>query len=420
MFVHQTEIRLDGFRALYPEQTVEFSVEQTGPSGRPCATNVTGSGGKNLEGRSRRRVPTTAPVKASGNASTVAPSADAAAAQPAGDAEGATRGRGRARGRGRGGRARGRSASRPRPPLNSAFVFVKPHANTDKVKDLVRSTLVGKGLRVIKEGSLSAEEIDEKKLIDQHYYSIASKATILKPSQLVVPDDKFSGTFGISWQKALESGNVYNAMDGCKYLEIDAQKLDELWGLCKKNNKLVKLGGGFYCGLVEVQGKTPVYIFNGFFMSMRAKFTAPGTSIYYFVVTWPASKLSWSDFRGKVLGKTDPAEGPADSLRGILFNKWKDFDLKEVPNTGDNGVHASASPFEALAERINWLGATVSDDRFGQILTGAGVSEDTINDWTRDPQVNTEEGSKSLFDSLEDLDAAECVDKCKKLAGVKA
>jgi hypothetical protein len=31
--------------------------------------------------------------------------------------------------------------------------------------------------------------------------------------------------------------------------------------------------------------------------------------------------------------------------------------LKEVPNVGDNGVHASASPFEALAERLNWLGA---------------------------------------------------------------
>ena len=27
------------------------------------------------------------------------------------------------------------------------------------------------------------------------------------------------------------------------------------------------------------------------------------------------------------------------------------------PNTGDNGVHASASPFEALAERMNWVSA---------------------------------------------------------------
>jgi hypothetical protein len=29
--------------------------------------------------------------------------------------------------------------------------------------------------------------------------------------------------------------------------------------------------------------------------------------------------------------------------------------LQYCPNVGDNGVHASASPFEALAERMNWL-----------------------------------------------------------------
>lgn len=53
------------------------------------------------------------------------------------------------------------------------------------------------------EGELTGEEIDEDKLIDQHYYSIASKATILKPNQLNVPEDKFEKTFGISWKEAL-------------------------------------------------------------------------------------------------------------------------------------------------------------------------------------------------------------------------
>ena len=37
---------------------------------------------------------------------------------------------------------------------------------------------------------MPTQVIDEKKLIDQHYYAIASKATILKPEQLNVPADK--------------------------------------------------------------------------------------------------------------------------------------------------------------------------------------------------------------------------------------
>ena len=42
-------------------------------------------------------------------------------------------------------------------------------------------------------------------------------------------------------------------------------------------------------------------------------------------------------------------------------------------DTGDNGVHASASPFEALAERSNWLRASVSKDAFGKALLASGI-----------------------------------------------
>ena len=40
---------------------------------------------------------------------------------------------------------------------------------------------------------------------------------------------------------------------------------------------------------------------------MRGKFTQPGESIHYFVVSVPPS-LPWADFRAKVLGPTDPAQ----------------------------------------------------------------------------------------------------------------
>jgi len=295
--------------------------------------------------------------------------------------------------------------------INTAFVFIKPHAVTDATKKLVTSSLSAAGISVLSEGKLTGEQIDEGKLIDQHYYAIASKATILKPAQLNVPNDKFEAQFGLEWQAALDSGKVLNALDGCAALGITADEMDTQWGICKKAKKLVKFGGGFYCGLIEIEGKESYYIFNGFFMSMRSKFTAPGTSIYYYVVEWDAAKTSWGDFRGKVLGPTDPTEAPEGSIRGQIYAKWEALGLEAVPDVGDNGVHASASPFEALAERANWVKADLATDAFGAQLIAAGISLETIKSWTIDPQVLVDGAKGSLFDSVEDINSADCIAK---------
>lgn len=219
---------------------------------------------------------------------------------------------------------------------------------------------------------------------------------------------------------ALAQGNVYNALDACKELGCTADELNAGWGAAKKNNKLVKFGGGFYCGFVELPGKKPIYVFNAFFMTMRSAFTVPGRSIHYYTVEWDESSLSWEDFRGKVLGPTDPKEAPADSLRGRILSDWRALGLKSEPNVGDNGVHASASPFEGLAERMNWLETPCSKDAYCQALVRAGVKEATINAWSVDPQVKLPSGKMgSLFDALEDLDASACLEKAKTLNGLQ-
>jgi len=292
---------------------------------------------------------------------------------------------------------------------NAAFVFIKPHANTEKVRALAKSGLEAKGIKILKEGSLDGATIDAKKLIDNHYYAIAVKATIKTPKELNVPNDKFKEQFGIDWQAALDSGKVFNALDGCKEFGCDADGIAVAWNAAKDAKNLVKLGGGFYCGLLKV-GDKELYIMNGFFMSMRAKFTKPDAAIYYYSVEWDPSVLAWADFRGKVLGPTNPADAPTDSLRGIIFKDWKDLGLAAEPNTGDNGMHASASPFEGLAERSNWLEGAVKDDSFGKQLIAAGMKEEMIKDWSVDPQVNVEADKKgSVFDALEDQDVGTCL-----------
>ena len=122
---------------------------------------------------------------------------------------------------------------------NSAFVFLKPHAATDAAKALATAGLQEKGFKIVAEGTLDGTTIDQNQVgklyhcpprvhpqnvhvlsrricgflqfIDVHYYSIASKATLLEPKELNVPADKFEAQFGIGWQEALSQGKVFNA-----------------------------------------------------------------------------------------------------------------------------------------------------------------------------------------------------------------
>jgi nucleoside diphosphate kinase len=291
---------------------------------------------------------------------------------------------------------------------NSAFVFIKPHAVNEKVKSLMTKGLAEHGITIVQEGSLDAATIDKNMLIDNHYYAIASKATILPPSELNVPAEKFKGKFGLGWQEALSKGLVFNAKQACEKLGLDAAGLDGEWAKCKEKGDMIKFGGGFYCGLVQ-----GIYIFNGFFMAMRNKYVAPGVSIYYYVVEWDGNKLSWEEFRGSVLGPTDPKTGPKDCLRGIIYCQWKELGLDKCPDVGDNGVHASASPFEALAERMNWVGAKLEEDAFGAAMLAAGIPKETIMAWSVDPQVTYGAPAMpikgSLFDALEDTNSDQCL-----------
>merc|ERR1712070_499501 len=213
-----------------------------------------------------------------------------------------------------------------------------------------------------------------------------------------------------------KDGKAMNAKQACEKWSIDADELDTMWGAAKKAKNLVKFGGGFYCAKLEKEGVGTYYVFNGFFMTMRSTYVKEGAEIYYYVVEFDPKELSWADFRGKVLGPTDPAEAPKDSLRGQVLAKWKDLGLKSEPNVGDNGVHASASPFEAFAERNNWMGIPVFKDRFGRLMLDEDVPMDTIKAWSVDPQVNLGDKKGSIFDALEDMDADDCLAKIASLS----
>eukprot|EP01048_Picozoa_sp_COSAG05_P005240 COSAG05_NODE_305_length_11703_cov_15.056705_12_plen_249_part_00 len=187
------------------------------------------------------------------------------------------------------------------PMLQAAFVFCKPHAMTEAVHQLARDKFAEVGVAVIGEGEITGDAIDKKQHIDRHYYAIASKATLLKPSQLNVPAEKFKAEFGEEWSTVLEENRAFNAVDAAKVLGRTPEELNSMWD-ATKNNGRVKLAGGFYCALIDKERK--IYTFNAFFMSMRKRYTEPGAAIRYFWVEFDATKLSWADFRGKVYTPT--------------------------------------------------------------------------------------------------------------------
>jgi nucleoside diphosphate kinase len=306
---------------------------------------------------------------------------------------------------------------------NVALVFVKPHANSPKVQGLIESKLIEMGFKILAKQVITAAAIEKGSLAAKHYYAIASKAgyvpSFKSPAMLNVPKDKFEDKFKVNYDEMVKAGKVMSGKDACTYLGVTKAELDTINFKEKKAGNLIKFGGGFYCG--RLPGKAAdefIYVFNAFCGSMLDAYVAADSQgVTCFKIQWDESTLSWEDFRGKKLGPTDPSKAPADSLRGLVFAKWKELGLSAEPNVGLNGVHGSASPFEAMAECENWFGEKLTDSPFYKALLSSGVSDKQINEWKFEAQIVLESGKKgSSFDVVEDTNATDCVATMAKLA----
>ena len=110
---------------------------------------------------------------------------------------------------------------------------------------------------------------DNKGYIDQHYYAIAEKSTLTSGKDLPVDAAKFEGAFEEKWETVVAEGRAFNALEFSKNFAQfqEAGALDTAWDATSVDKKTrVKLGGGFYCGQIEVEG-VKNYTFNAFFMS---------------------------------------------------------------------------------------------------------------------------------------------------------
>eukprot|EP00930_Biecheleria_cincta_P048677 TRINITY_DN33955_c0_g1_i1.p1 TRINITY_DN33955_c0_g1~~TRINITY_DN33955_c0_g1_i1.p1 ORF type:complete len:318 (-),score=56.78 TRINITY_DN33955_c0_g1_i1:198-1151(-) len=293
---------------------------------------------------------------------------------------------------------------------NRAFVFVKPHANTPKVREEVLRVMGERSIGVVSSGTVQSADLRDGKLVDRHYSSI-SCAAMMPPCELAelisrVPSslDQFTKRFGQTPKEAAAADRLLNVPLALRSIGLPTEILKSQF-----NAACWKLASGIY--VAELEGKI---IINGFYGRLREKFTADGASISWFLVEFDAAQLSFTSFRDDVVGATDPILANTQSLRGrILRCGLRDWGMGSPPDKQDNGFHASASPLEAMDEQITWLSSTSSEvlanDPLGKALVqrfGQSAAEALL----QNPPLQLADGRQgTAFDLVEGADAENIV-----------
>ena len=288
------------------------------------------------------------------------------------------------------------------PITNQAFVFIKPHAvGHAGVNDLIAEKLKTSGIRVIRQGIVTAARMADEGLIDQHYVINARAATCDDPTTLRLSDKAratFEQHFGTTWQAACESQRLCSATTMQARLGgISGEQLSQIWTA----NGLQKVAGGLYVSYFKEQD---CYVLNGFYPAVREDFTAPGRTIRWMLLQFDGNQLPWATFRAHVIGTTNPAKADPHSIRGMGHAQAEEFGLRV--GYRHNIIHASASPFEALVEQICWLkGFTLDQDPLGSALAAKGIDCSQLLAWRdANPWVAFEGREGKLIDVAEDRD----------------
>jgi len=310
--------------------------------------------------------------------------------------------------------------------LNTAFLFIQPFANNLKTRRYVRSTILEQinpfddgDSRIVAEYDIKAESIEHEGLVDKHYKTLAKYALGIKggdSSTAKIPPEKFKSLFGEDLEKVIKEKRILNALEALSACVCTPTQLNDAWLEAEKiessssMKKIEKLDDDYYCGNLLIHNKN-VYVINGFYMALKESYIRKGSSVHAYVIQWNPSSLSWCDFNSKVIGAANPKAAEAGSIRRVLYESYEDFDINTEPRTETgNGLHASLSPLEALAEQCNWLQRNVNQVDYGRCLLGHGVPKSVILDWCDNLKVKLPEmeRGKKAFEVVRDLDSTPC------------
>ena len=217
-------------------------------------------------------------------------------------------------------------------PQNHSFFFIKPHAHNEAVEALVRQTLAASQIDVVSSGTISAAAIDDGGLIDKHYGTLAERAMDVPPAELPVWSEAKAAEFeklaGQSHTAAAAAGQLLNLRQAQALLPTASPKeIERQW----RAGECLKLAPGTY---VAKLSEASVWVVNGFYASMRAKFTDAELNpagIKWLQLRWDESALTWQAFRDDVVGATDCKAAREGSLRNLVLQRWEALGLRAAP-----------------------------------------------------------------------------------------
>jgi len=250
---------------------------------------------------------------------------------------------------------------------------------------------------------LGATYLEKYNIIAQHYGVI--NAMSRKPREYITSEgtEKFRAAFG----QTPEECNIVGGLEFLgRYRDFDPVKLELLW----QKSKAVKLAGGTYCAPVTVNNEE-IFLINGFHPMQLMHFTGHGRSIVAFTL---AGDMDWSASRNSFIGKTNPEDAEAGSLRHELLKQRAEFGLEAV-NSSRNGFHLSAGPVEGLVELMRYCSdfstgdiKTTSDFQFGRQLDSE-FSPEEVKRICENVNVIYKGSKISVFDLTEEKNADEAL-----------
>jgi hypothetical protein len=288
--------------------------------------------------------------------------------------------------------------------------FIKPEItlkedgkNMELILQMIFEKINSFGLNLSKAVILAAPYLEQFNIIARHYGVINAIARDATSGLTDRAKASFSDHFGIDFNDCEVYGGIelLSAFPG-----LSPISLDYIW----QNAPVVKLGGGAYAQSIKLDGKQ-IYLVNGFHPRQLEHYTASGRSIIAFTLS---GDLGWSTARNSFIGKTNPVDAEAGSLRRTLLENKEIFGLRNV-NSSWNGVHLSAGPVESLVELIrynsDYLGKrelSISDFTFGKMLEEKFTSE-IIQKIVGNQSVLWKDKPESVFDLTEEKDAVNAI-----------